>query len=313
MVAALIGMALVPAAAQAETWTNTFSEDFESSSVALGGFNSSPYAEKFTNYDGWTDTSGHGTYSTEQTTSVHDGVLDIWLHSTRQNGTWKHWVQALLPQWPCGDEMCSGMRYGYVSVSFVADNASALSRYKTAWLLWPDSNDWAEGEIDLQESCTDLDGGDVCVYTHGSCATTPCPQDGGSTNVGYRDGPATCTNQPGVTDCGQTVHRAEMWWKPGEVSYALDGVLVAHTEDDPRAGFFVPDASMHFVLQNETQIGVAPPSNSAEGHVYVDSIEEWDLDPSRGRAGLRVSAASSPTPYPAQRLQSARFLAALKR
>lgn len=279
-IAVLVCFATIPVSAQAGTWTQQFTESFNTN-ASLGNFGS-VYSTKFDNYDGYTDTSGHGTYSNANTLSVHDGVLDIWLHSSQVSGVWKHWVSAALPKWPCasgtpgrwvdsnGNGVCHSITYGAVGIVFSVDDATPLTRYKTAWLTWPDSNSWpGDGEIDLMESCSDLTG-NMCVATH-PAQSDPNAVAITNTNVKYTD------NYVGHPTWG-SYHEIWMQWYPDRVVYTLDGNVVATHYGEP--GYPVPSNPMHFVLQNETQTGGASaPSNSTSGHIYVDSVEVWDYNP----------------------------------
>lgn len=100
------------------------------------------------------DSSGRGTYSWKNTTSEHDGVLDIWLHSSNSgenplvhNGSGKiHWVSAPLAQ--AGDRDA-------LDVHLIAKYPMVPGR-KIAHLLWAfGTND--NGEDDFPEG--KLDGG----------------------------------------------------------------------------------------------------------------------------------------------------------
>ena len=142
-VAATTTVASVPAAmpvGDLPGWHQVTAEDF-TTPVALGGWLSSPYTARWFAYDGYGDTSGHGVYDPAKVLSVHDGTLDWYLHT--ENGS--HLVAALVPGIPATGW---GQRYGRYSVRFRSDT---IPGYKMVAMLWPDSDNWGEGEVDFTE------------------------------------------------------------------------------------------------------------------------------------------------------------------
>jgi len=260
-------------AAQAKT-TLKFDETFDTP-ARLGSF-ADIYGDRFDSYDGAHDTSGHGSYDSGRTLSVHDGVLDIWLHSTRQSGRWKHWVAAILPKWGCPDgsanswtgddgrRVCHDFRYGRVQITSAVDRHYSPTGYKTAWLLWPASNRWADGEIDYPESCRDLTG-PFCHAVHST--GNPRIQDF-NTVAADLTGPRLGHGRAVV------MHTAEMTWRRDRVTFTLDGRRVGETRRS--RNLTIPRDPMHYVLQTETQTGGEPaPPNRAEGHIRVDRLRIW--------------------------------------
>jgi hypothetical protein len=85
-------------------------------------------------------------YYPSKVLSVHDGVLDMFLHS--ENGV----AMGAAPSPIFGGAVqrpWNSLTYGRYSVRFKAD---ALGGFKLAWLLWPDSKQWPQdGEIDFPE------------------------------------------------------------------------------------------------------------------------------------------------------------------
>ena len=177
------------------------------------------------------DTSRNGVYSPSRVLSVKDGALDYYVHTA--GGT--HYVAAPTPKLPT-----YGQTYGRYSVRFRAD---AVKGYKTAWLLWPDSENSSEGEINFPEG--DLDG-TIGAFSH--CVGTPqnnCLAV--NTSATFRDW-----------------HVATVDWVPGKVTFYLDGKVVGSTTKS------VPSTSMHWVLQTETALDGTVPADSAAGHVQID-------------------------------------------
>jgi len=210
-------------------WKQVFADDF-ATPVALGGFPGPAYSAKWTSYDGFTDTSGAGSYSMSKVLSVQNGSLDL---NLRTEGG-KALVAAPVPlqagQW-------GGWAYGRYSVRFRAD---AVPGYKTAWLLWPDSDDWNDGEIDFPEG--ELSGSiEGFVHQPGNPS-----QNAFAVNTGARY---------------TAWHTATIEWLPSGVTFLLDGRIVGTTRTSP-------SKAMHLVLQTETADG--RPAASAAGHVQID-------------------------------------------
>jgi beta-glucanase (GH16 family) len=211
-------------------WRQVFADDF-STPVALGGFPGSSYSSRWDGYAGFTDTSGNGTYTPEKVVSVKNGALD--LHLRTEGG--KALTAAPVP---LVDGAWGGSTYGRYSVRFRAD---AVAGYKTAWLLWPDSNNWNEGEIDFPEG--ELNGTiNAFVHQPGDPARNALAVGTGVTYTGW--------------------HTATVEWLPSGVTFVLDGKQVGRTTVSP-------SKPMHLVLQTETS---GRPSASASGHVQIDWI-----------------------------------------
>ena len=151
-----------------------------------------------------------------------------------ENG--KHYVAVPYPN------VARGQTYGRYAVRFRAD---AIRGYKTAFLLWPDSNVWPrDGEIDFPEG--DLTG-NIFAAMHRQGATVGWDQDVFNSQATY-----------------PPWHTAVIEWTPGAVRFILDGkVLGVSTER-------IPNTPMHWVLQTETAVSNKPPSNKAAGHVQID-------------------------------------------
>lgn len=192
------------------------------------------------------DSSKRGYYRAEQG-QVRNGYLDI----TVQTIDGKPRVWAPIPKvngnnsWPH-----NGQLYGRYAMAIRTDN---LPRYKIAALLWPDSGDWAEGEIDFPEG--DFDG-NIGGFSHN---TTGNPS-------------ANCMIAPTTTRFDSGWHEAVIEWKPGSLQYFLDGVMVGSTT----AANCVPTKPMHYVLQVETSIGGAAPNPATAGSVRIDNVRIWD-------------------------------------
>jgi len=229
MVMVLVGLNF---ARNTPRWTQTFVENFDSP-VALGEFPGPDYEDRWTSYDGLEDTSGVGVYSPDRVLSVHDGVLDMYLHTSdgRPRGA---------APVPLVDGHWGGQVYGKFAVRFRSD---ALPGYGAGWLLWPDSNEWQEGEIDFPEG-----GLDSTIYANQHCIGDPEEKClAVDTGVRFSSG----------------WHTATIEWTPDGVAYFLDGDLVGKADESPSTPF-------HMVLQTATT-GELPHADIA-GHVLIDSV-----------------------------------------
>lgn len=226
-------------------WTQTFRDDF-TTNVALGSFPSA-VSSKWSAYPSpWKDTSGYGTYSPGRTVSISNGVLNQYIHT--ENGV--PLVSALLPQVP-GTGSGGGQLYGRYAIRFRADK---LSGYKMAWMLWPDSNNQSDGEIDFPEK--NIDSGNVWGFVHHKGATSGSDQDWSKAAI----------------DITQW-HTAVMEWSPGKVVFLLDGQQIGGSVDR------VPDTPMHWVLQTETALNSGKPSSTVKGNVQIDWVAAWAYKP----------------------------------
>jgi len=240
-------LAIAPAAPSGEPmpvgdlpgWRQVFTDDF-TTPVPPGSFPAMVSAKWRAYTDGTPDTSGNGTYYPSKVVSVHHGVMDKWIHT--EGGV--HMVAAPFPRVP--DQTQKGQMYGRFAVRFRAD---PVEGYKTAWLLWPDSDLWPQdGEIDFPEG---LLGGTICAFLHHQGATS------GSDQTTFCTG---ATFDPW--------HTAVIEWAPDTTSFYLDGELVGSSAER------IPNTPMYWVLQTETRLSTTPP-DAAAGHVYIDWVAIW--------------------------------------
>jgi len=219
-------------------WTQIFADDFQTN-VPLGSFPAAVSGTWWAYLDGWKDTSQHGTYFPSRVVSLHDGMMDVWLHT--EGG--QHLVAALGPSLPGA----TAQRYGRYAVRFRAD---PLPFYKTAWLLWPASGNWPhDGEIDFPEG--DLDTG-ICGFVHHQGATTGSDQDAFNCPFARYD----------------AWHVAVIEWTANAVRFLLDGQVVGTSTSR------IPNTPMTWVLQTETADPMhgGEPSDDTEGHILIDWV-----------------------------------------
>jgi hypothetical protein len=217
-------------------WRQVYVEDF-SQDAPLGSFPGPAYEGRWSGYEDFPDTSEAGLYSNSRVVSVQDGVLDM--HLRTEDG--QPLVAAPIPlvhgRW-------GGQLYGRFEVRFRAD---PVHGYKTAWLLWPDSDNWAEGEIDFPEGPLSDE-----MYAANLLVGSPGEFDLKT------DGLATFDEW----------HVATIEWTPEAVTFLLDGEEVGRSTSSP-------STPMHWVLQTETDHGT-PPADE-EGHVEVDWVTVYEL------------------------------------
>ncbi len=235
-------------------WNQVFADDFSADpAVNIGGFSgcssgksimtsncsglpASVSAKWWTYPDGWTDTAHTGIYEPSQTLSIGNGTLNVYLHSV--GGT--HMGAALVPKIPGGPNG-NGQIYGRYEVRFRADQ---IAGYKTAWMLWPDSNvSPRDGEIDFPEA--DLNT-PMIGYLHHQGATVNNDQDYWPTTATYN-----------------SWHTATITRMPGYVQFALDGNVIGTSTSR------LPNTPMHWILQSETSTYGVVPANSTNGWIQI--------------------------------------------
>ncbi len=217
-------------------WKQVFADDFNT--PVSGSEFPGPYASKWSYYDGFYDTYGRGHYE-RSAISVRDGMMDLHLRTVNGRAVAAAPVPVVNGRW-------AGQTYGRYSVRFKSDR---LPGYKAAWLLWPQSDNWNEGEIDFPEG--DLDG---TMWGFNHCRNNP------RANCYYVDTKTTFNDW----------HTATLEWSPGRITYILDGQVVGSTTSS------VPNTPMRWVLQTETN-GTQPASH-VNGHVLIDwvTVHSWN-------------------------------------
>ncbi|MDQ1621771.1 MAG: hypothetical protein QOH19_189 [Actinomycetota bacterium] len=230
-------------------WRQVFEEEFSAGDVRLGGFPGDPYKNRWSaGYrDGTPDTAGQkksggkSGYYPSKVLSVHDGVLDWYLHS--DNGVSMGAApQPKIPNASARPPRHNSLLYGRYSVRFMAD---PLAGFKIAWLLWPDSGVWPrDGEIDFPEGELDL-----TIY--------------GAAHAGTDSAEIFDSKMP-----FGSWHVATTEWSPERIEFFLDGVSLGASTTD------VPSKPMHLILQTESCL-MGCPAPGTEGHVYLDWIRIW--------------------------------------
>ena len=222
-------------------WHQVFTDDF-STNVPLGSFPTA-VSSKWTAYSGFQDTWGNGTHNPGKVISVNAGLMNMYLHT--ENGT--HLVAAPLPKIAGHASAYDGLTYGRYAVRFRVDQPGNLAGYKTAWLLWPDSNTWSDGEIDFPEGNLN---GSISEFMHHKGN----PQD--------QEQYHTSTTYGGW-------HTAVIEWTPQSVKFLLDGTVIGNDTNTA----VIPTKPMHWVLQTETT--ETGPTNTAAGNLQIDWVSIW--------------------------------------
>lgn len=232
-------------------WKQVFSDDFTEGAVPLGSFPGSYGAKWSANYfDGTPDTAGQkdggrSGYYPSKVLSIHDGVLDMYLHSEKGISM----GAAPAPKFAANSQApYDSQTYGMYSVRFRSD---ALQGFKTAWLLWPDSDQWPrDGEIDYPEQ--DL-AAPFFAALHSVGSTQETASEVFPANASF-----------------QTWNTATIEWTPGRVEFFLNGKSIGSSTSG------VPSLPMHYILQTESCLPACPNPNT-RGHLYVDWIAIWAL------------------------------------
>jgi hypothetical protein len=239
-------------------WKQVFTDDFVSN-VSLGGFSgcdtqshscsglpADVRAKWFAYPDGWKDSAGTGTYMPSRVMSIQNGLMNLYLHS--ENGS--RLISAPVPIIPGAVGSEGGLLYGRYAIRFRAD---LMVGYKTAFMLWPDSEVWPrDGEINFPEG--DLAGtpwSTMYAFVHHQGATSSSDQDWYGSGVPYGDW-----------------HTAVIEWLPSRVSFILDGRTIGTSTSR------LPNTPMHWVLQTPTTESILA-SLSTAGNVQIDWVAVW--------------------------------------
>jgi beta-glucanase (GH16 family) len=226
-------------------WTRVYAQDFltdQSPGTWPGAYASTVYGYDCDDWGirGGCDTSKRGDYDRKAVVSAKAGVMNY--HVRTNNG-----VPKVAAEGPAINGQPNSQVYGRYSVRFRVDRG--LTGYKSAWLLWPASNDWDEGEIDFPEG--DLDG-DIEGFNH-------CPGDPARNCYAFDTGVRM--------DSGW--HTATIEWLPSSLRFYLDGALRGTTTTG------VPATPFRWVLQTETNLDGSPIPPAAAGHVQIDWMVMW--------------------------------------
>jgi hypothetical protein len=195
----------------------------------------------------WKGTPTWGTYCPRRTTSIHDGVMDIWLHSERVAGRMRHLIDAVIPK-IAGHPVWNGQLYGRYVIRFRVPVSFPM--FHISWLLWPDSNVWPrDGEIDFPEGDSD---GLMWAYPHWPNASAGYQHNSYNTRMPFYGG----------------WHTATIEWLPSRVTFLLDGMVVGNSTNPSK----ITDKPLHWVIQNNGSPLVSRPDTTSQGHINIDWV-----------------------------------------
>jgi hypothetical protein len=238
-------------------WKQTFAEDFNIP-APRGTFTSNRYyLDKFDWYgDGVPDTAQQnmndhvysGYYPTD-VLEVKNGMLIKHLHTApveggREQGNAYISKAATLVPMDQPKATRSGWHYTLYGKYTIRFRADPVSGFKTAWLLWPQSEKWPrDGEIDFPEGNLD---GSISAFMHRQEGTSGGDQDVFHTKTGYGEW-----------------NTASIEWMPGRINFILNGKLVGCSDER------IPNTPMRWTVQTESCLGGCP-SKNAKGKLEID-------------------------------------------
>ena len=222
-------------------WKPVISQNFNKA-APIGTFVKN-YGMSWAGYSGFGDTSDKGLYDPNVVLSAGSGKLDWWLRT--RNG--RPVVAAPMPNG------YKAQTYGRYAVRFRED---AVAGCKMAFLLWPTSNNWNDGEIDWPDGVL---GG----KTYAASALKGTLTKNGPTF----EGPSHAV----APTMGTGWHTAVIEWSPGHVRWYMDGKFIGQTTKTSG----VPNKPMRWTLQVETTNDSTPVPAKSSGHVQVDWVVQY--------------------------------------
>jgi hypothetical protein len=208
--------------------------------------------------DGWPSSytaSNVPAYQPSTVLSVHDGVLDFYLHDDANGNP----VGADLSPWPGGDEY---QTYGAYSFCEKVTLPAQLADFYEASLLWPEnSTDGECAESDFPETYSSsnggsLDSGEIYAFAHYGAWS---PQSGCPSTTRSQDGWNT------LIDLSQW-HVFTQEWGPGYRSYYIDGQLFHTTTTQ------VWSQPERWQIQMEPSPSSQVKKTGGSGHVYISWV-----------------------------------------
>jgi hypothetical protein len=223
-------------------WARTFSDDFINDQRR--GTWPGSYANRWDGYDceddwnisGACNSTGVTAYDRETVVSAGNGVMKYYIHT--ENGLPR--TAAEVPK--IGGRWNSQM-YGRYTVRFRV--MEPTPRYVAAFLLWPSSDNWKEGEVNWPEGHFD---GYAHMYTHDLNGNPKVNAYAKNSGIKMSSGWHTATTE----------------WRPGRIRFLMDGRKVGETTKG------VPVHPMRWVLQTESRN--KKPAATATARVQMDWV-----------------------------------------
>lgn len=232
---------------QSDFGTRLIFEDFNTPAAEGSAFwNAYPLMDYYPGGSSpWPDTTGNGRYSGNYVSAANGNMR---IRMLTDEGVPR--VAAIQHLLPGESNPFIGQLYGRYEVRFrVLEPAPG---YKMAWLLWPDNDNWNDGEIDFPEVSLRNSSQTIWAFNHEITGTPANNSTAHNTGVSPYDW-----------------HTTVIEWEPGAVRFYLDGVLQATDTQH------VPNVPMHWVLQSETDLEGAPPDSGTVATIDVDYIAVW--------------------------------------
>lgn len=193
----------------------------------------------------WPDTSGNGRYSGDYVSAVGGAAR---IRMLTEGGYAR--VAALQHLLPGESDPFVGQLYGRYEVRWRCHGPAP--QFKVAWLLWPDNDDWEDGEVDYPEVTFTNGASTIWAFNHEVTGTPSNNSTAYNTNVTPYDW-----------------HTCAIEWEPGAVRFYLDGELEATDTEH------VPSVPMHWVLQCETALEGAAPDSEVICTIDIDYVAAW--------------------------------------
>jgi hypothetical protein len=239
-----------PTATAFSGFTRVYVEDYNTD-VSLPNFGVTAYQGQ-NGYEGITSGASGTKWTSKTTTTVSGGAVH--LRNFMQNGVAQCGALTPLTTNPSASWNQQGQLYG----KWVARiRSSSTVGFKVAFLLWPTSGNWPDGEIDYPEANLN---GTVGYSTH-NVVGNPEDQVWGYDPSGTKFGD------------GQW-HTYTFTWTSTAVTFELDGKVIKTVTDSS----YIPKNPMRWDLQCEISTDGTKPTSSSDGTVDVDWIAQYRLN-----------------------------------
>jgi hypothetical protein len=222
-------------------WARSFSDDFINDQRR--GTWPGSYADRWDGYDcedwgisGACNKPPVSAYDRETVVSALGGVMQYYVHSE------KGLPRTAAEEPKIGGQLNSQL-YGRYTVRFRV--IEPTPHYVNAWLLWPSSNNWNEGEVNWPEGHFD---GEAWMFTHDLNGNPKVNAYANNSRIKMSSGWHTATTE----------------WGPGRIRFVMDGRVVGETTKG------VPVHRMRWVLQTEAR--GEKPAATATARVQIDWV-----------------------------------------